>query len=241
MHLETFPLPLRQKRFQHRSFCCTSFFTPKSVSSQKPSTAPMAQGMNHHIVYVTLRSARQCFHSQKTKMKKAFNNGSAGQDKTSHEPKTIGEVWDQMIQGNSPFAVAYRQHKDKDKDELHVNTELCVDLKLLTRQPGPVPRGAYLSGIIVRDADYHFRFIENATPWKAPYAATQRNPLVYRGRFVNVHRRGDGTLYPTFNRPPLTPSFTSRHFCLAAAKELVTVSEFLGDASEREAHTHGQD
>ena len=56
----------------------------------------------------------------------------------------------------------------------------------------------------------------------------QRNPHIYKGRFVNVNRRPDGTLYPSLTWPPYTEWFTFRHFCLAAAEELRKVAHMMG-------------
>lgn len=112
---------------------------------------------------------------------------------------------------------------------VYPNTELCVDLKLLTHEPGRLDIGQYRSGMLTRDADDHYLFIENATDRKR-LTATQRNPHVYEGRFINVNRKPDGTIYPTFNRPPLTPSFTFKHFCLAAAEELLAVAGNISEA-----------
>ena len=156
-------------------------------------------------------------------MTKAFNEGSAGQNKNAHEPKTIGEIWNDMLQSDSPFAVAYRQQHAS----VYPDTEPCVDLKLLTRQSGRIAIGEYLDGAITRDADDHYLFIENATE-KKRLTVTQRNPHIYEGRFINVNRKPDGTPYPTFNRPPLTADFTFKHFCLAAAEELLEVAGIIG-------------
>ena len=59
-------------------------------------------------------------------------------------------------------------------------------------------------------------------------AVQQLNPRIYEGRFVNVNRRPDGTLYPSFTRPPYTEWFTFRHFCLVAAEELRRVAHMIG-------------
>lgn len=153
--------------------------------------------------------------------KNKMNSGSATSHE--HEPKTIGEIWDDMLQSDSPFAVAYRQHNAT----VYPNTEPCVDLKLLTRQPGRLPVGDYLDGALTHDGDDHFLFIENATDKKC-MTVTQRNPHIYEGRFINVNRKPDGTLYPTFNRPRFTPEFNFKHFCLAAAEELLEVAGRIG-------------
>lgn len=212
-----------QQKFQSSEFLLLSFYHRVS-GGQKLNTAPMAQGMNH-IVYVTLRSARQCLKSIKQNMTKAFNEGSAGQNKNVHEPKVIGEVLNDMLQSDSPFAVAYRQHHAT----VYPNTEPCIDLKLLTRQPGRILIGDYLDGALTRDGDDHYLFIENATD-KKRQTTTQRNPHIYEGRFINVNRKPDGTPYPTFNRPQFTADFTFKHFCLAAAEELLAVAGIISDA-----------
>ena len=185
----------------------------------------MAQGMNH-IVYVTLRScARQCLKSIYPIMTKAFNEGSANQNKNEHEPKVVGEIINDMLQSDSPFAVAYRQHHAT----VYPNTEPGIDLKLLTRQPGRIAVGDYLDGTLTRDGDEHYLFIENATD-KKRQTVTQRNPHIYEGQFINVNRKPDGTPYPTFNRPQFTADFTFKHFCLAAAEELLAVAGIISEA-----------
>lgn len=107
------------------------------------------------------------------------------------------------------------------KDLFH-NTELCVDIKLLTRMQGRIAEGDYISGVITRDGEEHFTFIEDARVKRV--ATVKRNPCVMEGEFINVHRRDDGTLYPTFNRPAYTEKFTFRDFCRKAAEELLAVA-----------------
>ena len=77
------------------------------------------------------------------------------------------------------------------------NTELGVDLKLVTQKQGPMELGEYLDGMITRDGEDHFTFVENATEQRK---ATRRNPSIYMGQWINVKRRADGTVYPTFKR-----------------------------------------
>jgi hypothetical protein len=80
---------------------------------------------------------------------------------------------------------------------LYPNTELDVDLKLVTQEQGPMELGEYLDGMITRDGDDHFTFVENDTERGK---ATRRNPSIYMGQWINVKRRADGTVYPTFKR-----------------------------------------
>lgn len=135
-------------------------------------------------------------------------------------PKVIGEVLNEYFHSNEPLAVAYRDRLFKD---LHPDTHLDVDLKLLTREPGHMPVGAMLDGAITRDEVNHFCFIQN-DPEKKKVLVTMRNPHVYLGKRINVNLKDDGTLYPTFNRPQYTESFTFQDFCREAAEELLAVA-----------------
>ena len=51
-----------------------------------------------------------------------------------------------------------------------------------------------------------------------------RNPIIYRGKYINIHRAKDGTLYPTFCRPLLNDGFTIADFCREAACELFDIA-----------------
>lgn len=103
------------------------------------------------------------------------------------------------------------------------NTELGIDLKLITRKPGRLAVGEYLDGAITHDGEDHFTFVQNAQE-KKQQKVVQRNPHVYEGTYINVNRKKDGTLYPTFNRPQFSERFTFQDFCQGAADELRSIS-----------------
>lgn len=126
-------------------------------------------------------------------MKKDLNSKRRPSGSTKkNEPKVIGEVLNEYLASNEPLAVAYRNRLFKD---IHPHTELGVDLKLLTREPGRMPVGTMIDGAIVHDDE--------------------------------VHRKDDGTLYPTFNRPQFTEYFTFQDFCREAAEELIVVAGLI--------------
>ena len=104
------------------------------------------------------------------------------------------------------------------------NTELCVDLKLLTYQPGSMKTGKHMQGAIRRDSYDHFTFVEKAT---MPNVPPKRNPIVYSGMYVNVHKNDEGMLYPTFNRPVYSKNFSFTKFCHKAARELRYVAPLI--------------
>ena len=106
------------------------------------------------------------------------------------------------------------------------NTELCVDLKtILTSDRRAKMRKDYM-GVLTRDGREHFAFIENALERKC-----RRNPNIYKGYTINVHRRDDGTLYPTFRQPQYTRFYTFKDFCREAAEELRMIAG-LGEEEE---------
>lgn len=106
---------------------------------------------------------------------------------------------------------------------LYPNTEVSVDLKLLTRRPGRMKDGEMLPGAILRDSEDHFTFMQDALE-KKNAAAVKRNPHMYEGQYINVNQRTDGSLYPTFCRPPYSETFAFRDFCRLAAEELLMVA-----------------
>ena len=103
------------------------------------------------------------------------------------------------------------------------NTELGIDLKLMTKEPGRMAVGEYLDGAITHDGEDHFTFVQNDSE-KKMLKPVQRIPHVSEGTFINVNRKKDGTLYPTFNRPQFTDSVTFQDFCQGAADELRIIS-----------------
>ena len=103
------------------------------------------------------------------------------------------------------------------------NTELGIDLKLMTKEPGRMAVGEYLDGAITHDGEDHFTFVQNDQEKKLQ-KVVQRNPHVYEGKYINVNRKKDGTLYPTFNRPQFSERFTFQDFCQGAADELRIIS-----------------
>lgn len=158
-----------------------------------------------------------------------------------NEPKVIGEVHGEYFRSNEPLAVAFRNRKAKSEaakatgaevetsqlfKDLHPDTHLDVDLKLLTREPGHMPVGAMLDGAITHDKENHFTFIQN-DPEKKKMLVTMRNPHVYLGKRINVNRKDTGTLYPTFNRPRYNKDFTFQDFCREAAEELLAVAGLI--------------
>lgn len=166
------------------------------------------------------------------KKKDFFEGRKSDRTAGSNNPRPIGEVINDLLHGQTPFARACRHRtgrawtgqngagnacsgctrSDSTWTEnmrtesagagrawtgLYPNTEPGVDLKLVTQKQGRMELGEYLDGMITRDGDDHFTFVENDTERGK---AERRNPSIYMGQWINVKRRADGTVYPTFKR-----------------------------------------
>ena len=173
-------------------------------------------------------------------MKKVSKSNTKAGSRRMSEPRLIGDIINEMLLSNEPLATAlldWMEEREKTKSaaergkacrlrrDIFPHTELCVDLKLLTHQPHRMDVGDILSGFLTHDGEEHYSFLEDCSQTKA---ASQRNPHVYRGQFINVNQRDDGTRYPTFNRPQYTKEFTFHDFCREAAAELLMVAGLVG-------------
>ena len=161
-------------------------------------------------------------------MKKTFSSRAGSE--AQYGPRLAGAVLhDYLENSDDALAVAFRnQSTDADEEDDRLfrgyfpNTELDIDLKLITRKPGRMHVGEYINCLLTRDGEDHFEAVETASEKKQ--TAEQRNPIVYLGTCINLHRKADGTIYPTFNRPRYTADFTFADFCREAAEELLAVA-----------------
>lgn len=151
----------------------------------------------------------------------------AGSRKRTNEPRLVEQVIidDILFSNEHPLGIGFRRRKMLE--DFFPDTHLNVDLKLISNEPGRMPVGAYYVGVITHDSEEHFTFVKHHSEKKVTTA--RRNPVVYSGGCVNVHKLPDGTLRLEFNRPRFYPDFSFRDFCLAAAQELLTIARLLGE------------
>lgn len=143
-------------------------------------------------------------------LKKEFNSSiEAGSRKQSHEPRRLSEVLDEYFASNSPLARAYREH-------LFPHTELNVDLKLLTREPGRMPEGKCLEGILAHDKEDRYVFTEMPLQ-----AARRRNPQVFNGRYITVTQRRNGTYRVNMKPVEIGGGFDVDGYALGVCNELL--------------------
>lgn len=86
-------------------------------------------------------------------------------------------LFNTLIKMNAVLNDNMNESSNKLGRELFPNTELGIDLKLMTRKPGRLAVGEYLDGTITRDGEDHFSFIQD-DPNKKKVKVIQRNPHV---------------------------------------------------------------
>ena len=148
--------------------------------------------------------------------------------KKSNEPRLLGSIVEEMLHGNSPLAVGYRQYiasqenGEVEEQGWNPNTHLSVDLKTLLRSDSKMKTGKNYQGILRRDEiceefryDEHFTFVETV-----PQTAGKRNPHVFDGKYITVTRRDDGSLRLNFKELPKGANFNLERFALGVYNEL---------------------
>ncbi len=166
------------------------------------------------------------------------NNFNRVGSEEQYGPRTIEEiVKDFLAHSRSPFAVAYRKQKARQKatrtEGLKPNTELSVDLKTLLRSDSIMRAGKVYVGTMTREViceeyhfdDSHFTFTEIEP------LSTRRNPRVFSGRYINVTRRQDGTLRPNFKPIRIGDGFDVVSYATAVGNELLWALEGLVEKS----------
>ena len=99
---------------------------------------------------------------------------------------------------------------------LKVNTDLCMDVKTILHSDSISKIGKDYQGVLTRDTDEHFTFIETI-----PTPPEKRNPQVFRGKYITVTRRDDGTYRPNFKPMKVGADFSVAQFSSGVANELL--------------------
>ena len=119
--------------------------------------------------------------------------------------------------------------KNSNEQVWNPNTHLGVDLKTLLRSDSKMKAGKDYQGILRRDEiceefryDEHFTFVETLPP-----APDKRNPQVFRGKYITITRRDDGTYRPNFRPVKMGAGFNVGRYAADVANELLWALEAL--------------
>ena len=111
---------------------------------------------------------------------------------------------------------------------LKVNTDLCMDVKTILHSDRISKIGKDYQGVLTRDTGDHFTFIETIPP-----VAEKRNPQVFRGKYITVTRRDDGTYRPNFKPMKVGADFNLAQYASGVANELLWALEGLVEDNEK--------
>ena len=137
-------------------------------------------------------------------MKKVLNRNFEAGSKRMNEPRLVGSIVIDMLQG------------------WNNNTHLAVDLKTQLRSDRVAKIGKSYTGVLRRDVEceefrYDDRFVFTET---IPPTAGKRNPHIFDGRYITVTRRDDGSLRLNFKELKVGADFSLDRYALGVYNEL---------------------
>ena len=137
-------------------------------------------------------------------MKKVLNPQIEAGSRDSHEPRLVGSIVSEMLQS--------WKH----------NTHLGVDLKTHLRSDACAKAGKSYKGVLRRDEicedfhyEEHFTFTESV-----PSTEGKRNVHVFKGRYITITLKNDGTLRPNFKPIPTGEGFSLERYALGVYNEI---------------------
>lgn len=96
----------------------------------------------------------------------------------------------------------------------NINTDLCMDVKTFLRTDRITQLGKDYAGVLTRDGQEHYSFIETL-PW-----SMKRNPYVFRGKYITITRKDDGSYRPNFRPMKVGKNFSVNHYAFEVYREL---------------------
>ena len=189
-----------------------AFFS--DVSQQSKTEHGSEHEMKNAYLYHRA-SARRHLNTTNKIMKKVLDPKKieAG-SKKSHEPRLLGSIVEEMLQG------------------WNRNTELSVDLKTILRSDLKMKVGKEYQGVLRCDSeasiedfrcrDAHYTFTETL-----PHSAGKRNPHVFDGQYITITRRSDGNLRLNFKELKVDKHFSVYRYALGVFNELMWALEDL--------------
>ena len=163
-------------------------------------------------------------------MKKVLKSNIEAGSRESSEPRLLGSIVSEMLHGDSPLAIGYRQYiasqeNEEDEEQVwHPNTDLGCTVKTLLRNDKRMREGKCYRGIFRLDSkgivdeflyrDPHYTFTETQ-----PQSAGKRSPHLFNGKFVTITLRADGSYRLNFRNIDLN-GIDIDNFCLELMSEI---------------------
>ena len=166
---------------------------------------------------------------------------------TCNEPRLVGDILAEMLSSDSLFVKAFRlshaSHEDaaaegqaddaRSRTTVSVvkgwfrNTDLCMDVKTFLRDDRYTKIGKDYTGLLRRDSDDHYLFVETEQPASA---ACKRNPHVFNGKYISVTRSlKDGHVRFNFKEVKFGVGFNPLSFSVGVMREILKALRCLGE------------
>ena len=146
-----------------------------------------------------------------------------------HQATDVGPILKDSLAKTQKIMKKIKFKESSNEQVWNPNTHLSVDLKTLLRSDSKMKAGKDYQGILRRDEiceefryDEHFTFVETLPP-----APDKRNPQVFRGKYITVTRRDDGTYRPNFRPVKMGAGFNVERYAAGVANELLWALESL--------------
>ena len=183
-------------------------------------------------------------------MKKVLNPNFQAGSATCNEPRLVGDILAEMLSSDSLFVKAFRHctasHEDaaaegqaddaRSRTTVSVvkgwyrNTDLCMDVKTFLRDDRYTKIGKDYTGLLRRDSDDHYLFVETEQPASA---ACKRNPRLFEGKYISVTRRlRDGHVRFNFKEVDFGGRFNPMSFAIGVMKEIIMAFKCLGEEAD---------
>lgn len=180
-------------------------------------------------------------------MKKVLNPNFQAGSTTCNEPRLVGDILAEMLSSDSLFVKAFRHctasHEDaaaegqaddaRSRTTVSVvkgwyrNTDLCMDVKTFLRDDRYTKIGKDYTGLLRRDSDDHYLFVETEQPASA---ACKRNPRLFEGKYISVTRRlRDGHVRFNFKEVDFGVGFNPLSFAVGVMREILKALRCLGE------------
>lgn len=189
-------------------------------------------------------------------MKKVLNPNFQAGSTTCNEPRLVGDILAEMLSSDSLFVKAFRHctasHEDaaaegqaddaRSRTTVSVvkgwyrNTDLCMDVKTFLRDDRYTKIGKDYTGLLRRDSDDHYLFVETEQPASA---ACKRNPRLFEGKYISVTRRlRDGHVRFNFKEVDFGVGFNPLSFAVGVMREILKALRCLGEEVYKKTPKH---
>lgn len=109
--------------------------------------------------------------------------------------------------------------------EWHTNTDLGCNVKTILSSDSHLMPGKEYMGMLKldfqgMDDDYYYRDAHYTFVETLPTTAGKRNPHVFRGKYITITRRDDGSLRPNFKPMKMGAGFSIDSYAIGVCDEL---------------------